>query len=239
MSNIIKLKKKAPPPLSIGIVIQARMTSIRFPGKSMYPLLGKPVLQHVIERAKFIRGPKKSKLTVVVAVPDTVASEPMLQLAEHMGVQNFCGTEHNVLKRYYDTAKFFKFDVIMRITADCPFIDPKVCSEVLQLLIWRKLDYASNVYPERSYPQVLDCEAFTFDTLEAATVMAETIYELEHVTPWMQNTPEVKKGNVKQKQDESKKNWCVDYPEDIQRLEKDAEANKDKEEVGDGIHGGE
>lgn len=224
--NIIRLKKKAPPPPSIGIIIQARMTSIRFPGKSMYPLLGKPVLQHVIERCKYIRGPKKHKITIVVAVPDTDASEPLIQLAEHMKVENFCGHEYNVLKRYYAAARFFKFDVIMRITADCPFIDPKVCSEVLQLLMWRKLDYASNVYPDRSYPQGLDCEVFTFDTLEAANVMAETIYDLEHVTPWMQNTPEVKKGNVKQKQDESAKNWCVDYPEDIKRLENDVRANE-------------
>lgn len=221
MSNIIKLKKKVPPPLKIGVIIQARMTSTRFPGKSMALLMGTPVLEWVIKRAKYIRGPRKSKVEVIVALPDTDESEPMLVLADKLGVSNFCGTEHNVLKRYYDAAKFFNFDVIMRITADCPFIDPRVCSEVLQLLLWRKLDYTSNVYPERTYPKGLDCEAFTFDTLEAASVMASTIYELEHVTPWMQNTPEVRKGNVKQKDNESHKNWCVDYPEDIERLEND------------------
>lgn len=227
MSNIIilgqKIKPKKP---NIGIIIQARMTSVRFPGKSMSDLLGKPVLQWILERARHIRAPKGLKTKVVLAVPDTDDSEPMLILADKLRVDNYCGPEHNVLRRYYEAAMFFEFDYVVRLTADCPFIDPVVCSEVLQLLVWRKLDYTSNVFPNRTYPAGLDCEAFTMDCLEAAYKLADQLYDLEHVTPWMQRTEEIRKGSVEQKENMSHKNWCVDYPEDIERLTKEVNENQ-------------
>lgn len=227
MSNIIilgqKIKPKKP---NIGIIIQARMTSVRFPGKSMSDLLGKPVLQWILERARHIRAPKGLKTKIVLAVPDTDDSEPMLILADKLRVDNYCGPEHNVLRRYYEAAMFFEFDYVVRLTADCPFIDPVVCSEVLQLLIWRKLDYTSNVFPNRTYPVGLDCEAFTMDCLEAAYKLADQLYDLEHVTPWMQRTEEIRKGSVEQKENTSYKNWCVDYPEDIERLTKEINENQ-------------
>lgn len=222
MNNIIMLKPKKAPKPKIGIIIQARMTSKRFPGKVMHELCGKPVLEHIIQRAKKIRAPKGLKSEVIVAVPDTEESEPILQLADSLGISNYCGPEHNVLRRYYDAAMFFKFDYVMRITGDCPFIDPRVCSEILQLLIWRKLDYTSNIYPRRTYPQGLDCECFTLDCLEAAFKLTDQLYDLEHVTPWMQRTEEIRKANVEQRDDMSHKNWCVDYPADIARLELEA-----------------
>ena len=221
MSQIIQLKPKKQPKPKIGVIIQARMSSVRFPGKSMALLAGKPVLEWVIERAKNIRAGKKHDIEVIIAVPDTPESEPMLKLAETLGVSNFCGNELNVLNRYYRAAIFFGFEYIVRITGDCPFIDPKVSSEVLQLLLWRKLDYCSNVWPTRTYPKGLDCEAFTMDTLEAAHNLSGVIGDWEHVTPWMQRTKEVLKANVCQKEDVSTKNWCVDYPEDIARLEQE------------------
>jgi len=221
MSKIIYLKdKKKEKPINIGIVIQARMTSERFPGKSMAILHGKPVIQWTMERAKKIRAGKRFvNPSVILAVPDTDESEPMLVLAESLGVSNFVGDELNVLKRYYDCARFFGFDVIMRLTGDCPFIDSRVCSEVLQLLLWRKLDYCSNIFPRRTYPRGLDCEVFTMDCLDAAYQLAETDYDKEHVTPWMQNTKELLKANVEQKEDKSSENWCIDYPWDISRIE--------------------
>lgn len=230
--NIILLKPKPLPKPKIGIIIQARMTSTRFPGKSLAIIHKKPVLEWVLSRALKIRPPKGLKAEVILAVPDTDESEPMLELADTMKVSNFCGPEFNVLKRYYDAARFFKFEYIVRITADCPFIDPTVCSEVLQLLIWRKLDYTSNVFPKRTYPAGLDCEAFTFDCLEAAHKLAESPYDTEHVTPWMQRTEEVRKGSVEQAKDMSHKNWCVDYQEDIARLEYEIKQNS-KEIVGE------
>jgi len=187
----------------------------------MVLLKDRPVIEWVLERARHIRVSKNFNIETIVAVPDTDESEPIIAHADKMGISNFCGSELNVLKRYYDAAVFFRFDYIVRITGDCPFIDPRVCSEVLQLLIWRKLDYTSNIYPRRTYAKGLDCESFTFDCLEAAYKLADTIGDWEHVTPWMQRTKEVRKGNIQQREDRSKENWCVDYPEDIQRLEKE------------------
>lgn len=242
MDNVIdfssRVKKPYGPNSQIGIVIQARMTSKRFPGKSLALLNGKPVLQHVIEQAKLIRGPAKVKkpIKVIVAVPDTPESEPMLELAASLGVDNFCGPEENVLERYYGAATFFGLDVIVRITADCPLIDPRVCSEVLQLLMWRKIDYASNSHTERTFPKGLDCEAFTFETLEATWAMLSHAakelaphktnelksirYDQEHVTPFMIREPEIKKALLKRMSgDLSDVNLCVDFPSDIKRLE--------------------
>src|SRR5689334_2890846 len=105
-----KVKKK-----KIGIIIQARATSKRFPNKVMEMLYGKPVLQHVIERAKQIRGEKNNNPDhIIVAVPDMDESEPLLELISQCGVENFCGSENNVLERYYQAAKFFKLDFIVR-----------------------------------------------------------------------------------------------------------------------------
>ena len=225
--------------IQIGVIIQARMTSKRFPGKSLAMLNGKPVIQHVIERAKLIRGPIKVKkpIKVIVAVPDTDESEPLLKLIDELGVYNYCGPEENVLKRYYEAATFFKLDVIMRITGDCPLIDPKICSEVLQLLLWRRLDYTSNIWPDRTFPQGLDCECFTFDCLELTNaIMADryknieehqvqqlkdVLYSQEHVTPFMQREPEIKKALVKcmNNIDNSHLNYCIDFQNDIKRLE--------------------
>lgn len=224
MASIIHLKPKKVQRPKIGIIVQARMTSKRFPGKSLAELHGKPVLAHVLERARLV----PTVDYVVLAVPDTDASEPMLELALGMNlnkketkIDNFCGAEDDVLDRYYHAARFFKLSIIMRITGDCPFIDPRVCFEVLHLAEWRKLDYCSNIHPKRTYPAGLDCEVFTMDCLEAAHQLATDPYDREHVTPWMQKTKGLTIACVSQKVDMSHKNWCVDFPDDIKRLERE------------------
>lgn len=215
LENRLLVKKKKPKDTPrIGVIVQARMTSRRFPGKSMALLLGKPVLERVLERVKTIPNTK-----TIIAVPDTPESEPMIELASKMGVDNFCGSELNVLSRYVNAAKFFKFDYIIRVTGDCPFIDPRVCKECVDLLLFRKLDYCSNIFPNRTFPQGLDCEVFTFDCLEAALIEARNPYDLEHVTPWMQQHPGIVRACLEQRIDTSHLNYCVDYPEDIERLE--------------------
>lgn len=250
MSNIVDLRPPKPtygPLTNIGVVIQARMGSKRFPGKVLAILDGKPVLQHVIERCMAIRAPTKviKPIKVIVAVPDKPESEPIGQLLEELGVEHFCGSEDNVLERYLGAANFFNLDVIMRITADCPLIDPNVCSEVLQLLIWRKLDYVSNCHEQRTFPKGLDCEVFTYDCLEYAYVMVkedykrylnleaagklanfkpsikQCLYDMEHVTPYMIRHKDINKAIVKRLgANSSRQNWCIDYPEDIERIEK-------------------
>lgn len=235
MANIIQLNKKKRK-LNVGVIIQARMTSKRFPGKSMALLEDVPVIAHVINRCLDIRP----KTMVVVAVPDTDASEPIIEFVNNnyhpTKVQNFCGPENNVLERYYTAALYFNFDVIMRITGDCPYINPKISSEVLELLLDKGYDYTSNVHPERTFPKGLDTEVFTLDCLEAAYfawketdrenqisakfggLSQKLAYDAEHVTPWMQNHPEITRGLVKQKINKSDVNLCIDEPGDIERV---------------------
>ncbi len=208
------------PQNNVGVIIQARMTSKRFPGKSMADLMGKPVVEHVIRNCMLIKPLNK----LIIAVPDTDDSEPIIQLAYNIGIDNFCGSEDDVLGRYYFAAKYFKLTHIVRITGDCPYINPKVCSEVLQLLLFRKLDYCANCYPVRTYPKGLDCEAFTWDALEAAHLATDGDGALpgdrEHVTPWLQRTPGLRRACVQQHIDASHIDLCIDVPEDIERTQK-------------------
>jgi spore coat polysaccharide biosynthesis protein SpsF len=211
----------------IGAVIQARMTSTRFPGKSMALLAGKPVLERVIERAKLIPFVQM----VIVAVPSDKASDPMGELCERLGVQTFYGPEDDVLRRYYLAAMTFDLETIVRITADCPMFDPVVAGEVVALLKAKNLDYCSNVFPKRTYPKGFDVEAMTFDCLEAAHIESEDnpdysaskrkalAHNREHVGVWAQKRKGVRRANVQQRTDQSAINLCIDVPADLERLE--------------------
>lgn len=202
--------------MTIAVIVQARMTSKRFPGKTAAPLLGRPVLEHVLVRAKMIPGVDK----VVCAFPEDKMSAPILVLCRSTRVIAFAGDENDVLGRYYEAAKNVKASVIMRITGDCPLIDPMVCGALLRLFLQEDLDYASNIHPVRTFPKGLDCETFTCACLNNANACAVSAYDREHVTPWMQRASSVHKGTLKAKEDRSDVNYCVDYPEDIARLEK-------------------
>ena len=211
----------------IGAILQARMTSTRFPGKSMALLAGRPVLEWVIERAKLIPFVEK----VIVAMPSDKASAPMGELCERLGVETFYGPEDDVLRRYYLAAMTFELDTIVRITGDCPMFDPLVAGEVLALLKAKNLDYCSNVFPKRTYPKGFDVEAFTFECLEAAHIESEDdpdyppakrralAYNREHVGVWAQKRKGVQRANVQQRVDQSNINLCIDYPADLERLE--------------------
>lgn len=193
--------------MKVGIIVQARMTSTRFPGKPMALLHGRPVLWHVLTAALKI-GP-----TVILAVPCQPISLPMVELGSDMGCAIYTGTENDVLRRYNSAATCFELDVIMRITADCPKLDPDVCKRVLDAV--PTADYASNVRP-RTYEKGLDCEAFTRGALVNAHHEAVEMYDREHVTPWMQralgNTANIESGNPER----AEKDWCVDTPDQLQ-----------------------
>jgi spore coat polysaccharide biosynthesis protein SpsF (cytidylyltransferase family) len=202
--------------VTTGIIISARMTSHRFPGKVLVPLAGKPVLERVIERAKLVPFVD----TVIVAFPAMDESIPIYQLCNSLGIACASGSEDDVLSRIYDAATMYGIDTIIRITGDCPFFDPIVAGEVLALLKAENLDYCSNVFPKRTYPKGFDVEAFSYDCLEAAHIKAKAPHYREHVCTWMQKTRGIRRANVQQKVDRSGLNLCVDVPGDVERLEK-------------------
>lgn len=211
--------------MTLSVIVQARMTSKRFPGKVTAPLLGRPVLEHVLERALKIPVAHKT----ICAFPEDEASAPILDLCRKMRVIAFAGPEHDVLGRYYEAAKSAGTEWIMRVTADCPLLDPALCARVYAVTKIEDADYGSNVHPERTYPRGLDCEVFTFTCLEAAHMSVDDAYGREHVTPWMQTTDGLNVVNIKSNKDWSKLNYCVDYPDDIVRIEKIIESAHDKQ----------
>ena len=197
--------------MKTAVIVQARQTSSRLPGKSMMDLCGKPVIQHVLERCLQIGADE-----VVLAVPDDPKSGGMISIANRLGCEVFIGSEHDVLSRYVGAAKMVDADIIMRVTGDCPMIDPKVCREVLDYATNNGFRYASNVHPIRTYPKGFDCEVFTMETLLEADARPPCEVEREHVTAAMPGGP--KTGCVWKDHDESHINYCIDTQEDLDRM---------------------
>lgn len=197
--------------MTTAVIIQARMGSSRLRGKVLEDLAGRTVLAHVIERARRIRG----VAIVCCAVPDEAGSDPVAAEAERNGAVVHRGPEHDVLTRYAGAARACGADIVMRITSDCPLIDPVSSGLVLAELLARGADYCSNLEP-RSWPKGLDTEAFTASILHTAAATASKDYDREHVTPWIRENRALSRANVRCAMgDFSDYRWTLDYPEDL------------------------
>ena len=203
-------------------IIQARMGSTRLPGKIMKELAGKPMLWHVVERAR--QAGKLDKVIVATTVgPEDDAVE---KLAKEEGWDYFRGSAEDVLERYYQAAKKFGAETIVRITADCPLIAPEIIDECVQKFAAGRCDYISNINPgERTSPRGLDVEVFSFEALEKAFREAVQPYEREHVTPyiWQNKKNEFKIGSMitaTPSYARPQYRLTVDFPEDFQLMEK-------------------
>ncbi|MDB5037190.1 MAG: acylneuraminate cytidylyltransferase [Bacteriovoracaceae bacterium] len=196
----------------IVIIIQARMTSSRLPGKILKEVLGKSLLEYEIERLQEI----PSKPEIWIATTTNQTDEPTVELAEKLKIKFFRGSEDDVLARYYFCAKEAKADAIVRITADCPLIDPEIVSEVIETYKKSDADYVSNVV-ERTYPRGLDAEIFSFKALEESFHEAKSQSEREHVTPFIrENANRYRSQNVKcASGNYAAHRWTVDTKEDF------------------------
>lgn len=197
--------------MTTACIIQARMNSSRLYGKVMLTMAGKTVLGHCLSRAKRIPGVD----VVICAVPDLPSSGAIETEAMRYDAKIVRGPEQDVLARYYKAALSVAATTIVRVTSDCPKIDPDVCGRVLALLKEKGCDYASNVHPERTWPKGLDCEAFTWQALHDANHKATEAPDREHVGPWMQR--HLKTECLKDKQ-KSAENFSIDTPEDYERV---------------------
>lgn len=196
-------------------IIQARMGSSRLPGKVYKDLAGEPMFVRVINRVKRAQTVDE----VIIATSMHPADESISHLCGWLGIGWYRGSETDVLDRYYRAAIAFQADVIVRITADCPLIDPDVIDHVVGVLLERRprVDYVNNALPGRTYPRGLDVEAFTFQALEAAWREDKDPAWREHVTPYMLNNPDkFKLLGVNNTEDHSAMRWTVDTEEDLQ-----------------------
>lgn len=192
-------------------IIQARAGSTRLPRKVQKEIVGKPMLWHVIARVK------RAKLVDEMILATTLKKEDktLLKLAEESGVKSYAGSENDVLDRYFQAATKFGADVIVRITADCPLIDPGVVDKVIKHFFDGGFDYVSNTV-KLSYPDGLDVEVFSYSALKRAWEGARRSSEREHVTSYMRNHPEMFKiGNVECEKDLSGMRWTVDTELDL------------------------
>ncbi len=194
----------------IAAIVQARMGSTRLPGKVMKPFSGKPMLWHIIDRLKHSKKIERIIMATTVKEDDKV----IVKLAEEIGIDIFCGSSEDVLDRYYQSASVFNVEHIIRITADCPLIDPSVIDEIVDYYQSRDDDYVSNTI-NPSYPDGLDTEIFSFKALERAWREAKKPSEREHVTPYIYNHPELFRiYNCTNCVDHSGMRWVIDEDAD-------------------------
>lgn len=197
-------------------LIQARMGSSRFPGKVLEDLAGRPMLWHVVNRVRMARSLGK----VVVATTDAAADDAIAQFCEREGISCFRGSEADVLDRFYRAAKANAADVVVRVTADCPLIDPSVIDKVVARFDRGDCDYASNIV-RYTYPDGLDTEVFSFPALEQAWREAAKPSEREHVTPYLR-TEKFRIASVESEIPVSpdRYRWTVDHPQDLEFVRK-------------------
>lgn len=194
--------------------IQARMSSSRFPGKVLALLDGVPM---IVFMARRVASAKRIDEVVIVTSTDP-SDDALADCLEAAGLRHFRGTLDDVLKRFADAARQFDADEIVRLTGDCPLIDPAVIDAVIDARRTADADYASNVDPP-TYPDGLDVECFSREALERADRLATSPAQREHVTPWMRDDGSgLRRTNVRAIADFSHLRLTVDYPDDLEAV---------------------
>jgi spore coat polysaccharide biosynthesis protein SpsF len=196
----------------IAAFIQARTSSSRFPGKVLKPILGKPMLELEIERVKACRLVDR----VVVVTSTCPEDQQIADLGRKIGADVFCGSLDNVLDRFYQAAIKFKPEHIVRLTGDCPLIDPEVVDRMIGIYQAQACDYGTNCMPP-TYPDGLDAEIFSFKALKEAHEEAVLPSHLEHISLFFEGQPKrFKIANLACDRDLSKMRWTVDEPQDFE-----------------------
>jgi spore coat polysaccharide biosynthesis protein SpsF len=200
-------------------IIQARMSSTRLPGKVLKIVEGRTILDRMVERVRRARSIDETIMATTVDPSD----DTIVQFCQANNIPVFRGSLNDVLDRYYQAALAYNAGIIVRLTGDCPLIDPDLIDEVVEALKTQKVDFACNRLPPpmaRSYPIGLDVEACTFSALEQAWKKATEKHEREHVLPYLYDVPgRFKVLQLNYTEDLGKMRWTLDTPEDLKLLE--------------------
>jgi spore coat polysaccharide biosynthesis protein SpsF len=200
--------------MRIVAVIQARMGSSRLPGKVLMDLGGSTVLSRVVARLR------RSRLInqVVVATSTSGGDDAIARACESLRVPCFRGLEDDVLGRYYDAAQEFGAEAVVRVTADCPIIDPEIVDQTIKIFHGKSVDYAANDVP-RTFPRGLDTEVFTMSSLKLAWEQAREPHQREHVTPYFYEHPEIFRiASLVGEGDRTRYRWTLDTEDDLKLL---------------------
>jgi len=198
------------------IIVQARTGSRRLPKKVIALIEKKPLIWHVINRLKHVKKYEQIVLCTTKSPKDDV----LVELAKKSGINYFRGSSYDVLDRFYYCLLKFNADPIIRITGDCPLIDPKLIDKLLDVYNKNKYDYVTNNLPP-TFPDGLDIEIFSFKTLEKTYKNAKLKSEREHVTPYIRNhSQKFKIYNLKNRENLSHLRWTVDESKDLKLVRK-------------------
>lgn len=197
--------------MKVVAIVQARMGSIRFPNKVMRHVLGRPMIEVLLHRL----AQSKRINQIVLATSDHDRNQPLAVHVQKLGFSVYQGSEDDVLDRYYQAAKLHHADVVIRVTGDCPLIDPGLVDELIDEFDKSGVDYLSNTLVP-TYPDGLDTEVFRFAALEKAATEATLPFDREHVTPYLKKAKRFLVVNHKNCEDLSGERWTVDEPEDFE-----------------------
>jgi glutamate-1-semialdehyde 2,1-aminomutase len=191
-------------------LVQARMGSTRLPGKVLKMIAGKPMIELLLTRLS-----QSSELdSIVVATSEASQNDQLQSIVESLGYQCTRGAEKDVLDRFYQSAKSVDADIVVRITGDCPLVDPALVDLCIQGFKRSQVDYFSNVTPA-TFPDGLDIEVMSFLSLERANNETKSEFDREHVTPYIRNSDSFVKESISHTEDLSNLRWSVDEPEDL------------------------
>ena len=197
---------------NVGIIIQARLGSKRLPNKITKKILNKRIIEYLIERLrKFFKS-----IPIIISTTNLSEDKLIVDIAKNYNLKFFCGKTDDVLNRFYETTKKFNINNIVRITSDCPLVEPKIIQKIIKFYL--KNSY-THVYSGQSFAEGLDCEIFSFEALKNANFNAKKKSEREHVTLYFKNQ-NFKRFSLENNKDESKYRIVLDYPEDFEVIKK-------------------
>lgn len=201
--------------MKVVAIVQARMGSTRLPNKVMMPIGGVPMIELLLRRLARARGLDQ----IIVATSVDPRNRPLAEHILRLGYSIEMGSEHDVLDRFVQAARKHQASVVVRITGDCPLVDPNLVDEAIRRFKAAGVDYFSNGSPP-TYPDGLDIEVCTLEALERTIQETETPYDREHVTPHVRESGGFKTANMRHDQDLSALRWTVDELADFSVVEK-------------------
>lgn len=197
--------------MKIIAIVQARMGSTRLQEKVMKPIQGRPMIELLLTRLS-----KSTELSqIVVATSDKPQNQKLVDYVRKLGYLCIQGSENDVLSRYVKVLDQVESDVIVRITGDCPLVDPQLVDEVIRHFLITQVEYCSNISPP-TFPDGLDIEVFSAVALRRAALETQAVFDREHVTPYLRRPELFHQSNVSQVEDLSSLRWTVDESVDLQ-----------------------
>jgi glutamate-1-semialdehyde 2,1-aminomutase len=201
--------------MKILAIVQARMGSSRLPGKVMKRIEGRPAIKLLLERLKL----SKKIDQIVVATTNNDVDIPLKEYLISQGFLCETGSENNVLERFVSVSRKYEASVVVRITGDCPLIDPSLVDDAIEYFLKENLDYVTNSNPP-SYPDGLDIEVFSSKVLYEAHNFTDKPFDLEHVTPYIRNNKKLNTENLKYDVDLSHLRWTLDESADLEVIKR-------------------